>query len=87
MQEGFVFDIGGGYGLDNYQVGFVNKPSIVLLSPTVEIAKRNRLGDPIALVGLRVGNKGVYVVGDMEFLFKDLIFRGYYLKAGLQFLL
>ncbi|MGA9365614.1 MAG: hypothetical protein WBW16_14725 [Bacteroidota bacterium] len=87
VQEGFVFDIGGGYGWDNYQVGFVNKPSIVLSSPTVEIAKRNRLGDPIALVGLRVGNKGVYVVGDMEFLFKDLIFRGYYLKAGLQFLL
>lgn len=85
--EGFVFDIGGGYGWDNYQVGFINKPSFALSSPTIQISKRNRLGDPLALVGLRLGNKGVYVVGDMEFLFRDLIFRGYYLKAGLQFLL
>jgi len=79
------FNVGGGYAWHNYEVA-LSGPSIPV-SPESRIASRHRLGDPFVLLGFRVGQKGFYLVGDMELLYRSLTLQGYYLKCGINVLL
>jgi hypothetical protein len=85
LYENLYFDIGGGFAWYNYEVTAIQRApgsNVTNRSPF-----RRQLGDPVLLVGLRVGKKGFFLAGDIEGFYHDHTIQGYYFKLGISLLL
>jgi hypothetical protein len=86
VYRGLILEMGGGWVWSEYRVACREMPGDIKQDLTAENDPGKRLRDPLVVAGLRVGRKGLSFLSRVECLVRDQTVKGYYVRAGLQWI-